>query len=129
MERHFIRGIERWSEEIALEGGTDLVDENAKYTAPLLRRLVGMVLGGRDAIPSLGSKSHRRDCSQLKKHFLPMGAYLLDHLATKAHADGVRGVYEAKSVLEAQDAFAAAFLASDTYIPGVRYLLTARTAV
>jgi hypothetical protein len=51
-----------------------------------------------------------------------MGAYLLDHLATKAHENGVRGVYESKSALDAQNAFAAAFLACDTYLKGVRHL-------
>lgn len=115
LERHFIRGIERWSEEIALEGESDPVDTIATYTTPIERRLVGMVLGGRDAIPILGSKSHRRDSNQLKKLFLPMGAHLLDLLATKAHEDAVRVAYESKSVSEAQDESATAFLACDTY--------------
>ncbi len=115
LERHFIRGIERWSEEIVLEGESDPVDTIAKYTTPIERRLVGMVLGGRDAIPILGSKSHRRDSNQLKKLFLPMGAHLLDLLATKAHEDAVRVAYESKSVSESQDESATAFLACDTY--------------
>ncbi len=115
LERHYVRGIERWSEEIALEGEDDPGDLTAKYTTSIERRLVGMVLGGRDAIPILGSKSHRRDSNQLKKLFLPMGAYLLDLLATKAHEDGVRVLYESKSLSDAQDESTTAFLACDTY--------------
>lgn len=115
LERHFIRGIERWSEEITLEGESDPVDTVAKYTTPIERRLVGMVLGGRDAIPILSSKSHRRDSNQLKKLFMPMGARLLDLLATKAHEDVVRVAYESKTVSETQDESATAFLACDTY--------------
>lgn len=115
MERHFIHGIERWSEEIALVGEAEQFAANAKYLNPLERRLVGIVLGGRDAIPLLGSKSHRRDYSQFKKHFLPMGAYLLDLLATKAHAGGVGAIYESKSLAHALDESATAFLACDTY--------------
>ncbi len=124
LERHYVRGIERWSEEIALEGENDPSDTNAKYTTAIERRLVGMVLGGRDAIPILGSKSHRRDCNQMKKLFLPTGAYLLDLLATKAHEDGVRVVYESKSVSEAQDESATAFLACDTYNQTTKRSLT-----
>ena len=84
-----------------------------------------MVLGGHDAIPNLGSKSHRRDYSQLTKLLLPMGAYLLDLLATKAHEDGVRMVYESKSISNTQDELAEAFLACDTYNQAVTRSLTA----
>jgi hypothetical protein len=115
LERHSIRGIERWSEEIALEEENDLSDSNAKYTAAIERRLLGMVLGGRDAIPILSSKSHRRDSNQLKKLFLPTGAYLLDLLATKAHEDSVRVIYESKPISDAQNEAATAFLVCDTY--------------
>jgi hypothetical protein len=124
LERHFIRGIERWSEEIALEEENDFGDSNAMYTTPIERRLVGMVLGGRDAIPILSSKSHRRDSNQLKKLFLPMGAYLLDLLATKAHEDGVRVIYEPKSKSDAQDEATKAFLACDTYHRTTKRTLT-----
>ena len=124
LERHYVRGIERWAEEVALEGERDPVDSNTKYTTPIERRLIGMVLGGRDAIPILGSKSHRRDCSQLQKLCLPMGARLLDLLATKAHADSVRVVYESKSALQAQDESATAFLACDTYYRETKRSLT-----
>jgi hypothetical protein len=124
LERHFIRGIERWSEEIALEEENDFGDSNAKYTTPIERRLVGMVLGGRDAIPFLSSKSHRRDSNQLKKLFLPMGAYLLDLLATKAHEDGVRVIYGPKSKSDAQDEATKAFLACDTYHRTTKRTLT-----
>ena len=115
MERHFIRGIERWPEEIVLEGENDPLETNAKYTTPIERRLVGMVLGGRDAIPILGSKSHRRDCHQFKELFLPTAAYLLDLLATKSHEDSVRVAYDSKSASESRDESATAFLACDTY--------------
>ncbi len=122
LERHFIRGTERWSEEIALAGEYVSFDMNTKYTTPLERRLVGMVLGGRDAIPILGSKSHRRDCTQFKKLMLPMGAYLLDLLATKAHEGGVRVIYESKSI--AQDESANAFLACEVYHRATQLSLT-----
>lgn len=125
LERHFIRGTERWTEEIALEAETESTDTNTKFTTPVERRLVGMVLGGHDAIPNLGSKSHRRDYSQLTKLLLPMGAYLLDLLATKAHEDGVRMIYESKSISNAQDELAEAFLACDTYNQAVTRSLTA----
>ncbi len=69
LERHFVRGIQRWSEEITLQGENHQVDSTSKFLTPIERRLVGIVLGGRDAIPNLGSKSHRRDCSQLNKLF------------------------------------------------------------
>lgn len=125
LERHFVLGTERWTEEITLEEVTDSTDTNTKFTTPIERRLVGMVLGGHDAIPILSSKSHRRDYSQLTKLLLPMGAYLLELLATKAHEDGVRMVYEAKSVSNTQDELAAAFLACDTYNRAVTRSLTA----
>ncbi len=115
LERHFVQGIQRWSEEITLQGENHQVDSTSKFLTPIERRLVGIVLGGRDAIPNLGSKSHRRDCSQLNKLFLPMGAHLLDLLATKAHEEGAKIVYASKATKETQDDSISAFLACDIY--------------
>lgn len=124
LERHYIRGIERWSEEINVEESVHLVNSNAKFTAPLDRRLIGLVLGGRDSIPDVASKSHRRDRQQFNKLMLPMASQLLDDLADAVREDPLQDIYKLTHSEGGSRDAASAFLACDVYLRAANRSLT-----
>jgi len=77
LQRHFIKGISRWSDEVAMEMS---MVESADIAAgqQIQRRLIGLTLGGRSAVSPLASASHRRDLASLRSSFQITGAQLLD---------------------------------------------------
>ncbi|MFO0923583.1 MAG: hypothetical protein U0905_13975 [Pirellulales bacterium] len=115
LERHYIRGIERWSEEIDMESNGHLVNSNAKYTAPLDRRLIGLVLGGRDSVPDLASKSHRRDRLLFSRLMLPTASQLLEDLVHAVRQDSSPDIYKSDSAEGSSRDAVSAFLACDAY--------------
>ncbi|HBJ38266.1 MAG TPA: hypothetical protein DDZ51_26635 [Planctomycetaceae bacterium] len=81
--QHFI-GIQRWSDE------TNLGDDQSRHLLPsdgldsLRRRLNGLAMGGRVAVPALGSSTHRREQRRLQQSYQTTAAQLLELLAISA---------------------------------------------
>lgn len=84
LQRHYLNGIERWSEDVVLandDGSVSAVDDGL---AAVRRRLIGLGLGGREGVPSASSSAHQRDFHRLKRGYQLTAAQLLEDLATAA---------------------------------------------
>ncbi|MGV3486520.1 MAG: hypothetical protein ACO1RT_19035 [Planctomycetaceae bacterium] len=88
LERHHFRGIQRWSDEVNLSDRilghrppTDGLDS-------LRRRLDGLALGGRVAVPAVGSGAHRREQRRLQQSYQTTASSLLEVLAIAASQAG-----------------------------------------
>lgn len=118
LERHYLVGIDDRTEPLDEAEMESLSQANLggafeKYTQSLQRRLIGLVLGGADALPRIESAAHRRDTLQLKKLCLPTAASLLDLLAVESQSS--------RSVPNSQ--LLRAFLACDIYLRSVEQSL------
>lgn len=80
LQRHFVYGVKRWSDELVM---TKTV-RNIRIPdglSPLQRRITALVLGGRTAVPTLDSSTHRRDRANLQANYQITAAELLEMLA------------------------------------------------
>jgi hypothetical protein len=111
LQRHYLNGIERWSEDVVLaidDGSVSAVDDGL---AAVRRRLIGLGLGGRDAVPAASSSAHQRDLYRLKRGYQLTAAQLLEDLAMAAsqHRGTVlaRGTERRRESASLQDVFLA----------------------
>jgi hypothetical protein len=117
--QHFV-GIQRWSDE------TTFGDDKSRQDAPgdgldsLRRRLNGLAIGGRVAVPALGSSTHRREQRRLQQSYQTTAAQLLEVLAISAcrSEDEQRGGYG--------NGIATACSLEVAYLASARYLQSSR---
>lgn len=117
--QHFV-GIQRWSDE------ANIGEDESRQHAPsdgldsLRRRLNGLAMGGRVAVPALGSSTHRREQRRLQQSYQTTAAQLLEVLAISARnaqgesPSGYGGANEEACALE------------DAYLAGASYLQASR---
>lgn len=117
--QHFV-GIQRWSDEAQIGEDKSRQDVPSDGLDSLRRRLNGLAMGGRVAVPSLGSSTHRREQRRLQQSYQTTAAQLLEVLAISASAslaesDGVYGSGTTQSC-SLEDAY----LASTSYLQASR---------
>lgn len=117
--QHFV-GIQRWSDEACIGE-----DKSRQHTADdgldsLRRRLNGLAMGGRVAVPALGSSTHRREQRRLQQSYQTTAAQLLEALAISA------GNAQSESQSGYGGGNVGACALEDAYLAGASYLQASR---
>jgi hypothetical protein len=119
LEQRYIHGIQRWSEEVPVESESLGPKVATDGLESLRRRLTGIALGGRVAVPALGSSTHRREQRILEQSYQSTAAQLLELLAISA------GRSEAKLRSDFGRESCAACRLEDAYLASWSYLQAA----
>ena len=117
--QHFV-GIQRWSDEASI--GEDQSRQHAPSDGldSLRRRLNGLAMGGRVAVPALGSSTHRREQRRLQQSYQTTAAQLLEVLAISAGNAQVKSPSGYGSGNEGACALEDAYLGSASYLQASR---------
>jgi hypothetical protein len=87
LERHYLIGIKPQGEEYDRTEGSHALEDPSKFVRSIERRVTGMLLGGTESLPAIGSKTLERDCAGLKKLGLSYGTILLEQLSIQGHSN------------------------------------------